>query len=49
MYNRICCLHVFSLSLSHILDLNIFSTKTLTKQCGDHDVEIREQVSDDVM
>ena len=42
-------MYSLSLSLSHILDLNIFSTKTLTKQCGDHDVEIREQVSDDVM
>ena len=33
------------LPLSCIIDMNLFTTSTLIKQCGDHDVETREQVS----
>ena len=31
-------------AVTSTVDMNLFKTKTLIRQCGDHDVETREQV-----
>ena len=35
---------VLFFSFFFVSDMNLFTTKSLMRQCGDHDVETREQV-----